>query len=345
MPKTCLARSINNLLVLILLVAGCGSPPPRMKQTPYEFQLPEGFDPPPVPAHNPMTQEKITLGRKLFFDPILSADSTISCGTCHQPELAFANHDIVALGIGGHGGMRNVPTLVNVAYFPYLFAEGEVPDLETQAIAPVQHENEMGFNLRKAITRINADKEYRRLFYLAFDTLASTATLVRALACYERTLISANSPYDAYLHQRDSSRFSAEARRGMKLFFSERTHCASCHFGNLLTNFAFENIGLHEFYPDMGKKRATELPEDEGKFKVPTLRNVALTAPYMHDGSMKTLEDVVEFYNRGGSHHPNKNPLIHPLRLTEEEKKDMVAFLQSLTDTNISVQEGIFSLP
>jgi len=328
-------------LLLILLLIRCGGKP---SSEPYKLQIPGGFPEPEIPSHNPLSREKVNLGRKLFFDPVLSADSSVSCGSCHLPQSAFANHDAVALGISGHAGMRNVPSLVNIAYHPYLFAEGEVPDLESQAIAPLQHEDEMGFNLRKAVERLNSDETYMLLFYDAFGAPASTATLVRALACYERTLISASSPFDQFTAG-DGSALSPSEKRGMKLFFSDRTNCSSCHSGFNFTNYAFENIGLYETYNDAGKKRATDLPQDEGKFKTPSLRNVWLTWPYMHDGSLGTLKEVVAFYNEGGKKHPNKNPLIRPLGLSEQEQKDLVEFLESLTDEDAVGMEGIFSRP
>lgn len=342
MLTLCSVSSTNKISILIFflfLLAGCHK---KHTSTPYPFNLPEGFPTPAVPDHNPMTIEKVELGKKLFFDPILSENNSVSCGSCHLPELAFADHSALAVGMNQTAGMRNVPTLVNIAYSPYLFAEGEVPDLESQVLAPVLHEGEMGIHLRQAIQKLNADKTYRTLFQKAFDTLASTANLVRALACYERTLIAGNAPYDQYVNGNKKAMDSSSIR-GMNLFFSERTQCASCHSGFNFTGYSFENIGLYEHYADIGKMRSTDNPEDEGKFKVPTLRNIAVTWPYMHDGSLRTLEEVIEFYNTGGKNHPNKSDKIKPLSLTEKEKKDLLHFLQSLTDDDMVKRKGIYT--
>lgn len=305
----------------------------RKKETPYLLNIPKGFPEIPIPSHNPLTEEKVELGRKLFFDPILSADSTISCATCHIPQAAFADHQPKAMGIHGKTGMRNVPTLFNIGYAPYLFMEGKVPDLETQVIAPVQHEEEMGINLRDLLQRLEKHPYYKKQFQLAFGEKPTPGNFVRALACFERTLISGNSPYDQFIHG-DTNVLTAQQKFGMELFFSERLQCSQCHGGFNFTNYGFENIGLYEHYNDLGLARATADTNDIGKFKVPTLRNISLTYPYMHDGSISNLEDVIEFYNAGGLTHQNKSKLIKPLNLSEIEKKSLVAFLHSLTDTS-----------
>lgn len=332
-----LSRANNMLLRLLFtgclicfFILSCGNKV-RQTQAPYNLQVPDGFPEMPIPEHNLLTEEKVELGKRLFFDPILSADSTISCASCHLPELAFADHQSKAVGIHGKTGMRNSPTLLNIGYAPYLFMEGKVPDLETQVIAPVQHEEEMGLNLRDLLKRLEKHPYYKNQFQRAFGEMPTPGNFVRALACFERTLLSGNSPYDQYIHG-DSTALTEEQKWGMSLFFSDRLACSQCHGGFNFTNYGFENIGLYERYEDPGLKRATALPEDEGKFKVPTLRNIAITYPYMHDGSIPTLDSVVQFYNMGGRNHPNQNKLIKPLYLNEKEKKALVAFLSSLTD-------------
>lgn len=304
----------------------------RHTQTPYKLHVPEGFPEMPIPEHNLLTEEKVELGKRLFFDPILSADSTISCASCHLPEAAFADHQPKAVGIHRKTGMRNSPTLFNIGYAPYLFMEGKVPDLETQVIAPVQHDEEMGLNLADLLKRLEKNPYYKNQFQRAFGEKPTPGNFVRALACYERTLISGNSAYDQYIHG-DSTALNEEQKLGITLFFSDRLQCSQCHGGFNFTNYGFENIGLYEKYEDPGLQRATAIPSDEGKFKVPTLRNVAVTYPYMHDGSMKTLIDVIAFYNTGGITHPNKSSFVKPLNLNETEQQALVAFLESLTDT------------
>lgn len=304
----------------------------RHIQTPFNLQIPQGFPEMPIPQHNLLTEEKVELGKRLFFDPILSADSSISCASCHLPQFAFTDHQPKAIGIHGKTGMRNSPTLFNIGYAPYLFMEGKVPDLETQVIAPVQHEDEMGLNLRDLMKRFERHPYYKKQYKIAFGEKPTPGNFVRALACFERTLLSGNAPYDQFIHG-DSSALNEQQKLGMSLFFSDRLQCSQCHGGFNFTNYRFENIGLYEKYVDTGLQRATANPNDEGKFKVPTLRNIGVTYPYMHDGSIKTLRDVITFYNTGGKTHPNKSSLIKPLYLNENEQEALVAFLEALTDT------------
>ncbi|MCX7744891.1 MAG: cytochrome-c peroxidase [Flavobacteriales bacterium] len=303
----------------------------KKRETPYILDIPDAFPEMPIPSHNPLTVEKVELGRKLFFDPILSVDSTISCASCHIPQIAFADHEPQAKGIHGKIGMRNTPTLYNIGYAPYLFMEGKVPDLETQVIAPVQHEEEMGLNLRDLLKRLEKHPYYKKQFQLAFGEKPTPGNFVRALACFERTLISGNSSYDQYING-DTNALTAQQKLGMELFFSERLQCSKCHGGFNFTNYGFENIGLYVHYEDIGLARATADTNDIGKFKVPTLRNISITYPYMHNGSLQTLNDVIEFYNEGGKKNPNKSSLIKPLKLSEAEKKALISFLESLTE-------------
>ena len=313
--------------------------------TPYIFSLPAGFKEPLVPRENPMTREKAALGQLLFFDPILSDDSTIACASCHAPELAFTDGRKTSTGLQGRRGKRNAPTLVNVAYYPYFFSEGKVQDLETQAQAPGLHEEEMGTKMKDMIYRLRKNTFYRKKFRQVFHEEIDVKHFVYALACYERTLIAANSPYNRFYTTGDSAVLTADEKKGMELFFSDRTNCSQCHQGKLFTNFSFQNIGLYEWYEDPGLARVNSLAKDSGLFKTPTLLNVAYTAPYMHDGNMATLEDVIEFYNTGGKKHPNKSKWVKPLGLTEEEKKCLVSFLKTLTDEDLKKGEGIFKKP
>jgi len=299
-------------------------------QTPYTVQLPPGFPPPPVPGDNQLTYERIALGKKLFFDPILSRDTTISCATCHLPSKAFADNLPMSIGIHGREGFRNVPSLANVAWHPYFFREGGSPSLETQALGPIADEAEMDLTIAEAAERLRADDEYMEMSKTAYDREPNAYVISRALSAFQRILVSGDAPYDQYVRGNQNA-LTAEQIRGSNLFFNE-LQCANCHTGFNFTNYNFENNGLYENYQDEGRARLTTQANDIGKFKISSLRNVALTPPYMHDGSLPTLESVIEHYNSGGSTHVNKSLLIQPLNLTAQQKSDLISFLESLTD-------------
>jgi cytochrome c peroxidase len=294
--------------------------------------VPVGFPAPVFPADNALTAARFALGRRLFYDPVLSRDSTISCASCHSPYKAFSDTVVFSLGVAGASGTRNAPTLANVAYQPYFTREGGVPTLEMQILVPIQEHNEFDFNILLIADRLKKDTAYVRMSREAYGRDPDFYIITRGIACFERTLISGDSPFDAFIHQGQSLALNNSEQRGLDLFYSERTHCSSCHSGFNFSNYAFENNGLYTSYNDPGRYRLTEDSTDIARFKVPTLRNVGLTAPYMHDGSLQSLEAVVEHYNTGGKPHPHKSALIRPLGLTEQEKADLVAFLNSLTD-------------
>lgn len=303
-------------------------------EKPFELVVPKGFPFPEIPEDNQLTSQRIALGKKLFYDPILSLDSTVSCGTCHQASSGFATNDPVAIGIQGRMGMRNAPTLTNVAYHPYFFAEGGSPSLELQVIGPICNQDEFGFNAALLGKRLEMHEGYRVLAQEAYGRNIDLYVLVRAIAAFERTLISGNSPYDQYVFQSKKNALSESEINGMELFFSERLGCAKCHAGFNFTNYSFENIGLYESYTDFGRYRVSLEESDKGKFKVPTLRNVALTAPYMHNGSMATLEEVIAHFQTGGHQHPNKSELVGKFVLSSQEKEDLIHFLHALTDSS-----------
>ena len=269
----------------------------------------------------------------LFFDPVLSRDSSISCASCHLPRYAFSDTLTFSPGVDHAPGLRNAPTLANVAYHPYFTREGGVPTLEMQILVPIQEHNEFDFNILLIADRLQRDSIYQKLSWEAYDRAPDHFVITRAIACFERSLLSGNSRYDQYYSQGKSDALSAAELRGMELFFSEKTNCSGCHGGFNFTNYAFENNGLYEEYADPGRFRLTGLEEDRALFKVPSLRNIALTGPYMHDGSLTSLEAIIEHYNSGGKDHPHKKPLIQPLHLSTQERSDLVAFLHSLTDT------------
>ena len=279
------------------------------------------------PVDNPENSEVAALGEALFFDPILSIDSSISCGSCHKPEYAFADHVAISPGVDGGTSTRNSPTLLNVGFHPYFMREGGVPSLEMQVLVPLQEETEMHHNLVDAVARLNASP-YKQQFLQTFGDTVTSFNLVRALANYERTLIDFSRPID-YL-QLDAQPISDQAYKGGQLFFG-KAGCAQCHNGPLFTDFSFANNGTPiNFTQDIGKERLTNEESDRYTFMVPSLKHVALTAPYMHDGSIATLQAVIEQYNLGGEGHTYQDARIEPLGLSKKECDQLLAFLEAL---------------
>lgn len=297
---------------------------------------PTGFPDVEFPDDNPFSWEKWELGKKLFYDNILSADNNVNCGSCHKIGNAFSDVTATSKGADGADGTRNSPTLVNVAYLPYFTREGGVPTLEMQVLVPIQEHNEFNSNIVEIADKLNAIEAYVNMSQEAFDRNPDPFVITRALATFERTIISGNSDFDKYFYENKTDALTDTERRGMELFMSSKTNCSSCHSGFNFTDNRFTNNGLYETYSDVGRYRLTLQDSDVSVFKVPTLRNIALTSPYMHDGSLKTLDQVVRHYNSGGADHPNKSPLIKPLNLTETEIADLIAFLESLTDVEFT---------
>lgn len=297
-----------------------------------ELALPAGFPMPDIPDDNQYTAARAELGKKLFYDTRLSRANTISCGTCHIQSKGFADNLELATGTENRTGLRNVPTLTNIAYADKLLMDGGSFSLEAQAFVPIEDHNEMDFTFKELVELLAKDGDYQRRSRDAYGRDFDAFTLTRALANFQRTLISGNSPYDQYIFQGNETALNARQLKGMELFFSEKANCSSCHSGFNFTGNTFENIGLYKDYADPGRARITLDPADDGKFKVPTLRNVELTAPYMHDGSLATLMEVVEHFHDGGNPHPNKSMEVKPIGLTKEEMENLVAFLHALTD-------------
>lgn len=295
-----------------------------------DLAIPKGFPQPSIPTDNPITQAKIDLGKQLFFDKLLSADSSVSCGSCHFQEFAFAESRPISIGIGGQLGFRNAQPLFNLAWHPHFFRDGGVPSLELSILNPINNHVEMAISIPEILHRLNNHPSYPERFRRAFNDTVTIFGFVRALATFQRTLISGNSKYDRHLNANES--LSELEKLGESLFFSPQTSCSSCHSGFNFTNFNFENNGLYIAYADYGRQRITTLESDRGKFSVASLRNIAYTAPYMHDGSLINLDQVIEHYNSGGQSHPNKSPLIRPLGLTENEKFALKSFLLTLSD-------------
>jgi cytochrome c peroxidase len=273
---------------------------------------------------------KIEMGRQLFYDPILSRDSTVSCATCHRQELAFTDGHPKSIGIRNQVLSRNSPTLTNVLNRPFLLLDGVNPNLEAQIMAPIQAHDEFDFHILLIVDRLKRSPNYVKLAKDGFGTEIDHRVVFSALATFERILISDDSPYDRYSKGQKNA-LSKSQKRGRKIFFN-KLYCSECHNGNDFTNDEITNNGLYVNYADSGRMRLTEQEEDRSLFKVPTLRNIEVTAPYMHDGSVSTLEDVVAHYESGGKLHKGKSNIIQPFKLSSKEKVDLVNFLKSLTD-------------
>ena len=308
---------------------------------PELMEIPNGFPAVEEPEGNEFTIARWQLGKQLFFDPDMSIDNTVSCASCHQPELAFSDDVAFSPGVAQRPGFRNAPSLANVAYHPYFTREGGVPTLEMQVLVPIQEHNEFDFDIVLLSERLSADSVYVNMAMEAYGRSPDPFVITRSLACFERSLLSGDSPFDRFTQQKQPGAMSAAARRGMDLFFSEKTNCSSCHGGFNFSNYAFENNGLYQQYEDPGRFRLTGDEADRALFKVPSLRNIGLTAPYMHDGSFPSLDAVVKHYQSGGKNNPQKSSLIRPLNLTELEMSDLVQFLESLTDETF-VQNPMF---
>jgi cytochrome c peroxidase len=287
--------------------------------------------PVPVPADNPQTDAKVRLGAQLYFDTRLSADNTISCASCHDPRAGWANPHPTDTGIKGQVGGRNSGSIINSAYMRFQFWDGREGSLEGQALGPIHNPIEMGETLENVVNKLAAIPGYREQFQQVFGTDVSTDGIAKAIAAFERTIVSGPSPYDHYL-MGDRNALSPAAQRGLRLF-NGKGHCTACHSGPAFSDQSFRNlgVGMDKPKPDLGRYDHTQDPADRGRFKTPGLRNVAETPPYLHDGSAQTLMDVVVLYDRGGVPNPGLDPLVLPLALTGREKADLVAFLEALT--------------
>jgi len=329
------------VLVVFLLAAMTVVVHPLEVRAEGQFLANTPLPPMPVPADNPQTDAKVRLGKALYFEPRLSADGTISCATCHSAQKAWANHDPTDTGIGGQVGGRNSGTVLDSGYMKFQFWDGRAASLEEQALGPIHNPIEMGETLENVVRKLNAIPWYREQFQVVFGTDVTSDGIAKAIASFERTVVSGPSPYDRYLGG-ETGAMSASAVRGMKIF-NGKGHCTPCHSGPAFSDQSFHNlgVGMDAKEPDLGRENFTKSPADRGKFKTPGLRNVALTYPYLHTGTEKTLLDVVEFYNRGGVANPNLDPLVLPLRLTKQEKQDLVAFLEALTGTLPAIETPV----
>ena len=324
-----------------------------------------------LPRDNAMTAEKISLGEALYFDKRLSADGTVSCATCHDPASAFTDRSMTASGFGSRAGTRNAPTVLNAMFSTALFWDGRAGSLEDQAKQPLINQSEMGMpDYAAVVARVGSVPDYVERFRRVFDSEVSINLVAKAIAAYERTLLSGDSPFDRF-QAGDASAITAIQKRGWNLFRG-KAQCMKCHTftrsAPFFSDFAFHNTGVAakarnseqlvqsvraagiaradeaeqlsrlahaEGISDLGRYLVTRRQADIGAFKTPTLRDIELTAPYMHEGSQKTLLDVVRFYNRGGEGNAYLDPRIRPLKLTEDEMNSLVEFMRSLTSDDV----------
>jgi len=289
-----------------------------------------------VPKENPLTEEKIKLGKRLYFEKALSVDNTLSCASCHVPEQGFADPHQFSVGFKGQKGGRQAPPILNRVFSRKQFWDGRAASLEEQALGPMMNPVEMAHpNIQSVISRLEKDPGYVEAFKQAFPNeggAINDVTISRAIACFERTIMSGNSPFDRFTQLNDKTALSESAQRGYHLFLG-KANCASCHVGFNFTDESYHNlgVGLAAKKPDLGRYEISKLDGHQGAFKTPTLREVANTAPYMSDGSLKTLEEVVEYYDKGCRNNKWLSAKIKPLGLTAQEKQDLVEFLKALS--------------
>ncbi len=313
------------LIGLLLVIISCA----KLQTTKTKIEL-------------PIISTKVDLGKQLFFDPILSKDKSISCGSCHQPQFAYADNKAFSLGVNNGVALRNTPSVMNMAFRSFFFHDGRVTSLEEQAIVPIENPVEMNLSFEVAVKRVNKKKKYVQWFADIYQATPNANNITNALAAFQRSLESDGSaPHDLWLNDIDTNALSASQQRGHAIFIADESKCFECHFGPDFTGDEFRNIGLYDGITlvDKGRYEVSKDTADLGKFKVPSLRNVALTAPYMHNGMLKTLEEVVDFYSN--PYDFVKTPInidtlmLEPLHFSEQEKEDLVNFLHSLTDKHI----------
>lgn len=329
--------------------------------TPYELEVPFFFPDPIIPPDNPLTEEGVALGRYLFWDKKLSRTGTVSCGSCHSPATAFGDSIAHSVGLYGEPTSRNSMPLFNLAWNTSFFWDGRAPTLEEQILEPVTHPIEMDMTWREVVERVEADTLYASMFADAFgSSCVDSVRITYAMAQFIRTMVSAGSPFD--LSHYGPGVLSEAEQRGLELFLAEGGNpetfpggqqggdCFHCHGGGLVlfTDHGFRNNGLDSVFVDLGREAVTGSSYDRGKFRTPSLRNIALTAPYMHDGRFATLRDVLDHYNAAGHASPTLDPMMkfqgEGLNLSEQDLDDLEAFLHSLTDTAF-VQDPRFTDP
>jgi cytochrome c peroxidase len=284
------------------------------------------------PLDNEINSDKIELGKKLFFDKRLSLDETVSCATCHDPKLAFSDGKELSEGVFGRKTMRNAPSILNAGFLPKIMFDGELPSLEMQVIVPIQEHTEMAMDMKKLILKLREIPEYQNAAKKIFNRDFDPWVLTRSISAYERTLISDNSAFDKFYYKKQKNAISSKAKAGWKIF-SEKLYCTSCHPLPYFTNFKTKNNGYTPINSDdLGRFRIHSDSADIGKFKVPSLRNISITGPYMHDGKLKTLENVIEFYAKGGNLVYNQSQTIKSFQISKSEKEQLIEFFKTLSD-------------
>jgi len=324
-------RPIILAFFTLLLISACQKNEEEIRMDLAQLTIPKGFPQLPAALANELTDARMALGKQLFYDTRLSADNSISCGSCHKAEYAFAEPFSLSKGIDGRSGFRNAQALFNLAWKDHYFRDGGVSLLKLTAMNPIQNPNEMGSSLLEIVLKLRDDDTYQAAFKKAYNDTVSGNSILHALMCFQVGLISGNARYDQWKNGNPSA-LSEQEIRGQDLFFSSKTGCSNCHGGFNFDSQGFACNGLFETYPDSGRQRITMNQEDRGKFLIPSLRNIAYTAPYMHDGSIATLDAVLERYIKGGSGFYNTDERIRPLKLSPAEKRDLLAFLGSLSD-------------
>ena len=341
----------------------------KIHDEPFEIAVPAGLPPVAsfIPASNPMTRGKVELGKQLYFDQRISRDATVSCASCHDPAKGWTDNMVTSVGIKGQNGGRNAPTVLNTVYGRTMFWDGRAPSLEGQAQGPIQNKIEMGDqSYKQIIERLRGISGYREQFLMVFGTDVTLDGMAKAIAAFERTALSGNSAYDKY-RSADPDKpetfgvLSESQKRGMVLFglrlseddpykvasaLLKKANCTACHAGDNFTDEMFHNIGVGADpatgkLADVGRFEISPIgsknPAERGAFKTPTVRDITRTGPYMHDGSEKTLAEVVEYYNKGGHKNPTLDADMKPLNLTDQEKADVVEFMKALTGEVIRV--------
>jgi cytochrome c peroxidase len=335
MPFKALSLLLVPIAASVCFTAAGGPPIPRDNlpaSLPID-KVPLGLDPNrPVPKDNPLTEERVQLGRKLFFDPLLSRNNTLACASCHDPDHGFAGRDPVAIGVDGKKGRRHAPSLLNRTYATHLFWDGRASSLESQSLKPIEDPLELGNTIVEVIRRLQAHADYPAGFKAAFDDGITAENLAKSLASFQRTLLLGNTRIDRFRAGKTEVLSDAE-KHGLWLWES-KARCWRCHSGPHFTDDQFHNtgVGWGAEPPDLGRFAVTGKPSDRGRFKTPSLRGLAWTAPYMHDGSIATLQEVVKFYSQGGKANPNRDTLLEPLNLTQQEIDSLVAFLRALSE-------------
>ncbi len=333
---------------LSLVVIGALTCAVAYAATEFKIDVPLGLVAPKIPDNNPMSQDKVDLGKKLFFDTAFSFNGRVACATCHIPEHGFA--DITPIGFTSAGGalQRNTPTMINAALNDFQFWDGRAPSLEGQVADVARPGGDTSIHINTAVKTVQASKEYVDLFQKAFNGPPTAETFCQAIGAYERTMLSGNTRFDRYYFNGEEDALKPNEKKGFAIFMG-KGNCAVCHTVTAKTNDnvgaatfidnKFHNLGIGAYgtrMKDSGRYLVTGERSDFGRFKTPTLRNVALTSPYMHDGSLPTLDSVVAYYDKGGNANGNLDKEMKPLHLTSTEKADLVAFLKTLSDDNLS---------